>query len=162
MLSKKTLPAYRYGAARTMVHLRGLYLLSCFEAWKQAKSADLQLPETDNPAYVSLETLLRHLLSADGNYLIWICEMLELPDPGVDPLPELENIAAQAESYIAHLIERWRTPLAEVDEERFYRPEFVSRWGVRYCIDAMLEHAVMHPILHREQLEELLEEQSGA
>jgi hypothetical protein len=33
---------------------------------------------------------------------------------------------------------------------------FPSRWNVHYCIDAMLEHAVMHPIRHTFQLQELL------
>jgi len=93
--------------------------------------------------------------------LIWICEKLELPNPEIEPVPPLDVIAVQADGYITHLIERWRTPLADVEEERFYKQEYVSNWGVRYCIDAMLEHAVMHPILHRVQLQELLEEQSG-
>ena len=51
-------------------------------------------------------------------------------------------------------------PLVEVEEERFSKPEYVSNWGIRYCVDAMLEHAVVHAILHRVQLEELLEEQA--
>ena len=39
--------------------------------------------------------------------------------------------------------------------ERFDE-EHLSRWKVTYCIDGMLEHAVMHPIRHRVQLEALL------
>lgn len=160
ILEKKTLPEYRYGAARTMVFMRGEYLKECLTTWKQTKAADIVLPETTDPAYVSLETLLAHVLRADRGYIVWICKMLELPDPGIEPAPAPDAVAEQAESYITHLIDRWQTPLADVEEERFYRPEYESNWGVRYCIDAMLEHAVMHPILHREQLEELLSEQS--
>lgn len=159
-IQKSSLPEYRYGAARTMVFLRGQYLLECLDAWKQAKAAEIVLPETEDPAYVSLEKLFSHVLRADRGYLVWICKMLELPDPEIDPAPSPDIIAEQAEGYIAHLIERWKTPLADVEEKRFHRQEYESNWGVRYCIDAMLEHAVMHPILHREQLEELLQEQS--
>ncbi len=159
-IQANTLPEYRYGAARTMVHLRGLYLRECLEAWKQAKEAGIALPETDDPSYISLETVLAHVLKADRGYLIWICRMLELPDPQIEPPPPLDVIAAQADGYITHLIERWRKPLANVEEERFHKQEYESNWGVRYCIDAMLEHAVMHPILHRVQLQELLQEQS--
>ncbi len=161
-IAKNTLPEYRYGAARTMVFLRGQYLLEFWTAWQQAKAANLQLPATDDPGYVSLETLLVHALGADRGYLMWICKQLELPDPKIQPLPEIEVIATQAEGYITHLIERWRLPLVDVDEERFHQAEYASNWGVRYCIDAMLEHAVMHPILHSFQLRELLEEQSPA
>ncbi|MBC8505180.1 MAG: hypothetical protein ISR58_06660 [Anaerolineales bacterium] len=160
-LRTNTLPKYCYGAARSMVHLRGLYLKECFEAWKQAKAIDLVLPETDDPSYVSLEDLLSHVLRADRGYIVWICKQLDLPDPEIEPTPALDAIAEQAEGYIAHLIERWAAPLANVEEKRFHRGEYESNWGVRYCIDAMLEHAVMHPILHLVQIKELIAAQTG-
>ncbi len=161
-MKKHTLPPYRYGAARTMVFLRAQYLLKFWQVWQQAKAAGLKLPETDDPSYVSLEALLAHALGADRSYLVWMCEKLELPDPQIRERPALNVIAAQAEAYIAHLNDHWRSPLADIEEERFYKQEYASNWGVRYCIDAMLEHAVMHPILHTEQLQELLAEQSPA
>ena len=65
-------------------------------------------------------------------------------------------IEDQVEAHLAHVMERWRGPLARVAEERFHRPSYPSRWKVDYCIDAMLEHAVMHPIRHEFQLERLL------
>jgi hypothetical protein len=40
--------------------------------------------------------------------------------------------------------------------EEFSKPVYSSRWGVNYCVDAMLEHAVMHPERHRFQLLELM------
>ena len=55
-----------------------------------------------------------------------------------------------------HVVDKWRTPLALITEDRFESPEFPSRWKVEYCIDAMLEHAVMHPVRHRFQLVELM------
>jgi len=56
-IQTNTLPEYPYGSARTMVHLRGLYLRECFDAWKQAEEDGIMLPETDDPGYVSLEKL---------------------------------------------------------------------------------------------------------
>jgi hypothetical protein len=127
--------------------------------WQQAKATEIALPQTDDPNYVSLDMLLRHVLRAARNYMVWMCKNLALPDPEINSAPALDVIEAEAESYLAHLIHQWRLPLAEVEEELFHRPEYPSSWGTKYCIDAMLEHAVMHPILHRVQLEELLEEQ---
>ncbi len=155
-----TLPTYCYGAARTMVFLNGQYLQDCLAVWRRAKAANLVLPETDDPNYVSLEKLLAHVLGATRHYMVWMCENLELPDPQIKTAPALDVIEAEDQAYLAHLIDRWQLPLAEVEEERFNRPEYVSGWGVRYCVDAMLEHAVMHAILHRVQLEELLAAQS--
>jgi hypothetical protein len=47
-------------------------------------------------------------------------------------------------------------------DDRLETPEYPSRWQTRYCIDAMLEHAVMHPIRHAFQLEELMRKRSAA
>ena len=156
-----TLPAYRYGSGRSLVILHGQYLRELFEVWRKAKASEIGLPETDDPSYVSLETLLGHVLGAARHYIRWMCEKLELPDPEIRKTPELDAIEDEAEGYLGHLIDRWRSPLADVEEKRFHRPEYPSAWRTRYCIDAMLEHAVVHPILHRVQLQELLEEQSS-
>ncbi|HRV96737.1 MAG TPA: hypothetical protein P5526_31575 [Anaerolineae bacterium] len=154
-----TLPPYKFGAARTMVYLHGQYLQAFLAVWQQAQAAGLALPETDDPSYVSLETLLHHVMGAARRYMVWMCSQLDLPDPAIKPAPPPEVIEGEAGGYLAHLIERWELPLAEVEEERFARPEYPSNWGTRYCVEAMLEHAVMHAILHRVQLEELLAEQ---
>lgn len=153
-----TLPAYQYGAARTMVDLHGEYLQNFLIVWKKAKAAEIGLPETDHPGYVSMETLLAHILGAAGSYMVWMAQKLELPDPEIDPVPSLEDIEAKADDYLTHLIQQWRTPLANVEEELFGDQEYRSNWGVLYSVESMLEHAVMHPILHRVQLLELLEE----
>jgi len=153
-----TLPEYQYGGARTMVNLHGQYLQSFLTVWKIAKATELNLPETDHPGYVSIDALLAHLFEAARSYMIWMTKKLALPDPQIDPVPPIDQIAQRADDYLAHLIQQWRTPLAEVVEERFGDQEYRSNWGVLYSIDSMLEHAVMHPILHRVQLEELLED----
>ena len=55
-----------------------------------------------------------------------------------------------------HVLERWRAPLLDIADDQLERPEYPSRWHTRYCIDAMLEHAVMHPVRHAFQLGELM------
>ncbi len=128
--------------------------------WRLARASGAKMPEGD-PDYASYAALLRHVLRASRGYLTWICEQLGLPDPGVDPAPELERVESECDGYLIHLLSRWQEPLREVPEERFHQPEFRSRWGVLYCIDAMLEHAVMHPLRHRFQLEEMLGENTA-
>jgi hypothetical protein len=59
--------------------------------------------------------------------------------------------------YLEHVLERWRTgPLLEISDDQLETPEYPSLWQTRYSIDAMLEHAVMHPIRHAFQLDELI------
>lgn len=150
---------YSYGGARALIALHEQHMRSYLETWRKAKKAGVVLPQTDDPSYKSLETLLRHSLKASRGYVIWICKQLELPDPGVDPLPELEQIELSAESFLEHLLARWELPLRDIPEERFFDRTYASNWDTDYCIEAMLEHAVMHPIRHEFQLKNLIQTQ---
>lgn len=152
-----TLPAYAYTGAAAMVRLHEQHLRNFLDAWLRAKQAGVALPETTDPTYVSMDSLLYHVLGCARSYMVWMCEVLRLPDPGIRTTPEPEAIAAQASDYLEHVVEGWRTPLAEIPEERF-NEEHPSRWKVTYCVDAMMEHAVMHPIRHAFQLETLIRE----
>ncbi|MFZ5433708.1 MAG: hypothetical protein ACOZB3_08045 [Calditrichota bacterium] len=150
------LPNYTYRSARALLLLHERELRHLIEVWRKAKAANIPLPVTDDPDYESLDHLLFHILRAARGYMTWMCEQLGLPDPQIDPPPSPATVDVEAELYAEYLLNKWRTPLAEVPEERFSDKTYASRWGVHYCIDAMLEHAVVHPLRHAFQLEELL------
>lgn len=146
---------YRWGGARALVALHDTHLRAFLETWRRADRAGVELPETDDPSYASRERLLLHVLSAAARYLTWISEKLELPRPDVDERPKPEGFAARADAYLEHVLAAWQGPLRGLTEEVSERA-FTSRWGSPYTIDAMLEHAVMHPIRHALQLETLM------
>jgi uncharacterized damage-inducible protein DinB len=150
---------YKYRGARALVLMHETHMRQCLEVWKQAKAANVKLPQTDDPSYGSLEHLLYHILRAARGYMVWMCNQLELPDPEIRPAPEVDRVVVEADSYLEHVLERWRLPLVNVPEEKFEPQTYASNWGTHYCIDAMLEHAVMHPIRHEFQLKELIERQ---
>ena len=158
-MDSKDLDEYRYNGARSMVILHEKHLESLLQTWREAKSLDLALPETEDSDYQSLDTLLRHIFRAARGYMNWMCNKLDLPDPEIRPVPKADIIDNEANEYLAHLLDKWRTPLAEITEDKFYKPTYTSLWRVEYCIDAMLEHAVMHPIRHEFQLRKLMKEQ---
>jgi len=149
---------YRYRGARALVLLHEQALRGLLPVWRSAKAAKVQLPSTKDPSYASLESLLHHALRSAGGYMTWLCEKLGLPDPGIAPAPEASRVEQEAEPSIEHLLERWCLPLADVEEARF-ETIHKSRWGEDMSLEGMLEHAVMHPLRHRFQLEELLEAQ---
>ena len=130
--------------------------------WNQTRAASVVLPKTDDSAYASLNTLLRHVLGAARGYMIWMCEKLDLPDPEIRMPPDATTLSLEADSYMEHVLERWQAPLQNIGDDRLETPEYPSRWQTRYCIDAMLEHAVMHPIRHAFQLEELMSRAKAA
>ena len=76
-------------------------------------------------------------------------------------MPELERIELSADAFLKHLLERWDLPLRDVPEERFFDRTYASNWDAEYCIEAMLEHAVMHPIRHEFQLINLMKSLEG-
>lgn len=147
---------YKYSGARSLVLLHEQHLKSCHTAWKEAKQSEIILPKTDDQDYQSMDALLRHILRAARGYMTWMCDKLNLDNPNIEKTPDVNEIAQKADSYLEHLLEKWRLPLSEIPEEKFHSPEYTSRWGVKYCIDAMLEHAVMHPIRHEFQLLNLI------
>ncbi len=151
-LDAKVAGPYNHGGARALVAMHERALREFMQAWRSAKERDVVLPATDDPSYASLEVLLGHVLGAAGGYLRWLCEVLDLPDPGVRDVPASDAIAAEAESYVEHLVERWNVPFREVDEKTFDHRSAPARWGPSYCADGMFEHAVMHPLRHTLQL----------
>lgn len=140
-----------------MVLLHDEHLRRFVRIWRLAVASSVTLPPADDPAYASLGALGKHVLGAAGGYMVWMCEMLALPDPGIRSAPDASAIVGDADGYMEHVLERWRAPLRDVSSDQLETPEYPSRWKTRYCIDAMLEHAVMHPIRHAFQLEELME-----
>ena len=148
--------SYKYAGAKALVKLHEIHLQTFYETWKQAKQLGIKLPESDDPYYKSLDTLLYHVLRSARGYMIWMCEKLQLPDPMINETPSAEIIEEKAMEQIIHLLEQWRAPLQNVEPELFEDKVYKSNWGVEYCIDAMLEHAVMHPIRHEFQLKNLI------
>jgi hypothetical protein len=63
-------------------------------------------------------TLLHHVLGASGRHLIWICEVLELPEPGIRLPPQPEDLLRHAAAYLEHVLEKRRTPLQDVGDAR--------------------------------------------
>ena len=141
-----------------MVLLHEEHLRRFVHTWRLALAASVSLPPTDDSAYASLGALGQHVLGAAGGYMVWMCEVLTLPDPGIRSAPDAAAMVRDADDYMEHVLDRWRAPLREVSNERLETPEYPSRWQTRYCIDAMLEHAVMHPLRHAFQLDELIKD----
>ena len=147
---------YKYGGAKALVELHELHMRGFLETWRKAKAAGVALPDTSDPDYNSMEHVLCHTLGAAGHYMTWMCRVLELPEPGIDQVPGLDVIESAADGYLEHVLERWSGPLVDVVEDRFGPQTYLSSWNTHYCIDAMLEHAVMHPVRHSFQLKGLV------
>ena len=160
MTDQPEMGVYRYSGAKALVTLHEHWMRRFAQVWREVHNRGITIREAKEPDIELVSYALRHVITSSRNYMRWICEKLQLPDPKIDPAPSAEKIEEQFPDYLEHLLERWRLPLVAVTEEQAYQP-YESRWGVPYCIDAMLEHAVMHPIRHIHQLERIMREHSG-
>jgi len=151
-----TTSSYQYGGAKALVALHDLHLRRFLDIWRRADNLELELPATSDPSYVSREALLVHVLGCAARYLTWICEQLQLPDPGLEENPNPKDFVARSVVYMEDVLAAWEGPLQGLTEDEADSKAYTSRWGTPYCVDAMLEHAVMHPIRHSHQLEELM------
>ena len=91
-----------------MVQLHEEHLPRFVQTWRLAMAVPVSLPPTADPNYASLVALGRHVLGAAGGYLVWMCEVLRLPDPEVRPAPDPVAIVRDADDYLEHILERWR------------------------------------------------------
>ena len=114
---------YESRAVRALVMLHDEHLRRFLVVWKQARSASVTLPQTNDPAYASIDALLRHVFRAARGYMTWMCEVLELPDPGILVTPDPEELVQDPDAYMEHVLERWRAPLQGVGDDRLETPD---------------------------------------
>jgi hypothetical protein len=124
---------HRSRAVRALVLLHEEHLRRFVHTWRLALAASVSLPPTDDPAYASLGALGRHVLGAAGGYMIWMCEVLTLPDPGIRAAPDVAAMVRDADDYLEHVLERWRTPLREVPDNDWRLPS-TYRDGARATV----------------------------
>ncbi|KPK64952.1 MAG: hypothetical protein AMS21_06060 [Gemmatimonas sp. SG8_38_2] len=152
------LDRYQYMGARALVLLHEEELRRFVETWKTAKDAGIRITGCEDPNYESLEKLVAHVLWWARDYMTWVCDRLGLPDPEIRMVPRTDVIEVELDAYLEHLLDRWRSPLCDIPEEPFFGPQHTTRWGTELPIEALLEHAVVHPMRHRLQLLELVEQ----
>jgi len=108
----------------------------------------------------SVQTIVTHVVQSGYSYANYIREQLSTPrsSPVVGPVPHQK---AEAEinamlDYTANTLDgRW-----EMSDDEIARIFIDSRWGVRYDLEQLLEHAIVHILRHRRQIERLRQQAS--
>ena len=65
-------------------------------------------------------------------------------------------IVPRLDGFMAETLDGWRRHLAPLEDPQLSPRQYLSRWGEPHTIEQMLEHAVVHPMRHRIQLERIL------
>lgn len=150
---------FKSRAVRSLVELHEVELRKFLEAWKRFAAANAPMPEArGDKSYESREHLLGHGLMAARNYLTRIGEWLGRPVTDVDATQDARAIAAHADAFAEDILAAYRRHLALVMPEELEQQVHRTRWGELMSVEMLLEHAVVHPMRHRIQLERILAE----
>ena len=149
---------FKSHAVRSCVELHEIEMNRFFEAWQEFRSSGIPLPETRDPNYASADHLGGHVLRAARNYLTWIGDCVKRPVTDVDLDNEQVSVAAKGRGFLDEVLAAWRRHLGLLEDHELAPTSFKSRWGEDYNVEQMLEHAIVHPMRHRHQLERLMRE----
>ena len=148
---------HRSRAVRNMVELHEVELRAFDATWKRFVASGKPLPEArGDAAYESPERLVAHVQAAARSYLTWIREVLGEPIADLEMIRDPAIIVPRLDAYMEETLGGWGRHLAHVEDEQLAPAQYASRWGEPFTIDQMLEHAVVHPMRHRIQLERIL------
>jgi hypothetical protein len=78
------------------------------------------------------------------------------PVTDVDLDNDQVSVAAKGRAFLDEVLAAWPRHLEPLEDAELAPAAYTSRWGEAYNIEQMLEHAIVHPMRHRIQLERLL------
>jgi len=149
---------FKSNAVRSCVELHEIELNRFYDTWQAFRASGAPLPETTDPSYKSPDHLGGHVFRAARNYLVWIGDCVKRPVTDVDSDTDLVGIAQKGRAFVDDVLSGWRRHFTMLEDAELAPTMYKSRWGDDYNIEQMLEHAVVHPMRHRIQLERLMAE----
>lgn len=104
----------------------------------------------------SIQTIISHVVRAGFGYAGSIRRIFFIPSDGFEKRllsrqESLEQLDAVVEYSIQTLDGRW-----EMTDEEIKSVVIQSGWGVRYDLEQFLEHAIVHVLRHRRQIEKFV------
>ena len=147
---------FKSNAVRALVELHEVEIQRFHGVWIRFCASGAALPATEDPSYASAQHLGGHVFRAARNYLTWIGEFVGRPVTDVDADTDPVSVARKGRAFVDEVLAAWRRHLAALEDRELRPATRKSRWGEDYSIEQMLEHAVVHPMRHRVQLERLL------
>ena len=113
-------------------------------------------PHTGDDDCRSVQTIMSHVVGAGYGYADYLRQVFSIPSARpprslLSPSESLEQLGAML-SYTAQTLEgRW-----EMSAEEMAGAVIDSGWGVRYDAEQLLEHAIVHVLRHRRQIERFI------
>ena len=151
--------AYRPGAVGALMdeyERASADLKLVFRNIHEDKFIEILDTQTKDDSCRSAQTIISHVIGAGYGYADYIRGVLGIvstsPERRLFSSAEVEaQINLMLEYTVQTLEGRWEMP-----EDEMMRIVIDSRWGVRYDLEQLLEHAIVHILRHRRQVERLM------
>lgn len=113
-------------------------------------------PETNDESCRSVQTIMSHVVRAGYSYANYIRkEFSTAREPRPERLLAHGEMPEQIDAMLRYTVEtlegRWEMP-----EEEISAPAMKTSWGVTYDLEQLLEHAIVHVLRHRRQIEKFI------
>ena len=157
MSPEKSLEQYRKGAIGSLLDEYEKALLELKSVLRNVDAADYARVVEGEAAHCrSIQIIMNHVVRAGYGYSKYIRDALSMDCQPIEDkqIPQTE-IGAEIDkmfAYTAAIFEGKREITDEEMEEIFFK----TRWGVNYNIDQLLEHAIVHVLRHRRQIQKFL------
>jgi len=110
-------------------------------------------PDTTDVNCHSVQTVMSHVVAAGYGYADYIRDAfsMEKTSPKKRQLAHAESLKeydSMMEYTVATLADKW-----EISEDEITAVSMTVRWGPTYDLEQLLEHAIVHILRHRRQLD---------
>jgi uncharacterized damage-inducible protein DinB len=114
--------------------------------------------QTSDEACRSVQTIMSHVVNAGFGYADYIRAVFAIPSTRPEKkLLSWQESLERIEPMLAYTVEtlegKW-----EMTDDEIAAAVINSGWGVRYDIEQLLEHAVMHVWRHRRQIDKFIQQ----
>ncbi len=147
---------------RSLCELHERELRSFLETFERFEQSGAAMPRSESdPDYDDPRRVMAHVLRAARGYLTWVTERAGRPITDMDTETDAMKIADRSHEFMEHVLDGWRRHLAGFQDSDFLMEDVhESNWGEKFNLEQMLEHAVVHPMSHRIQLERWMDDAS--
>ena len=156
---KSTLKAYRTGAMGAILdeYERAMQdMITLFPKISQENFLRILDPDTPDPNCQSIQTILQHVIDAGYSYTNYIRERYGIAERIWGPeLEQIDMVADQMVQMFEYLVDTSELiePIADDD---WMNVLIRTRWAEVYDLEQLLEHAIVHLLRHRRQLEKFI------
>ena len=126
-------------------------------------ASELPLPDSHGAEhYESRQRLAAHVLMSARGYMTRIGEWVGRPVTDVDSTQDPNEVFSRLPAFADEVLAGYRRHMARITDQELEPQVHRTRWGELMSVENLLEHAVVHPMRHRIQLERILESRQTA